>query len=144
MKLIKLCILSLLIAQSASAEIVKNSKNTLKDTKTNYIWQDTKETKTNKRTFSEAVEYCKNLELDGRKSWELPGFMELFSIIDTKRYNPSISKSFKNITPKDYWTTKTFGNATSNEAFVVNFVSGAFNRVKMNTKSFVRCYQKTQ
>jgi len=124
--------------------MLKNSANTIKDTKTNYIWQDTKETKTLKMNFNQAIDYCKLLEVDGIKSWELPGFVELFSIIDTRAYNPSISKQFQNIVPKDYWILKKFGNGSSNEAFVVNFVNGAFNRQSMDNLSYVRCYKKNK
>lgn len=142
MKQLNILILSLCLAYTASADIVNNSANTLKDTKTNYIWQDTKDVKTTKRSFEEALAYCKSLELDGLKSWKLPGFVELFSIIDTKVYNPSISVNFKYVLPNNYWSSKTFGHGTSKEAFVVNFLSGAFNREKMDKKFYVRCYKK--
>jgi hypothetical protein len=139
MKLLNILILSLCMAYSVSADIVKNSANTMKDTKTNYLWQDTKDVSTTKRNFTDAVDYCKNLELDGHKSWELPGFMELFSIVDTKVYNPTISGNFKYVVAQNYWTSKTFANATSKEAFVINFISGAFNREKMGELFYVRC-----
>ncbi len=142
MKQIHILIFALLFSSIMSAQIVKNTANTKKDTKTNYIWQDTKEVQTKRRTFQEATEYCKNLELDGLNSWEVPGFVELFSIIDTKRYNPSISKKFEYVVAKDYWISKTFGNASSKEAFVVNFTGGAFNRKKMDKLSYIRCYIK--
>ena len=142
MKLLNIFIFSLFITYGVNADIVKNSTNTLKDTKTGYIWQDTKEAASKKRTFDEAISYCKKLKLDGIDSWELPGFVEMFSIVDTKAYNPCISKKFKNIVPKDYWISKRFANGTSNEAFVVNFVSGAFNREKMDKAFYVRCYRK--
>ena len=143
MKLLNIFILSLFIVYSANADIVKNSENTIKDTKTNFLWQDTKDVTTTKKSFEEAVGYCKSLELDGHKSWELPGFVELFSIIDTKLYNPSISKNFKFVLADNYWSSKTFGHATSKEAFVVNFMSGAFNREKMDGSFYVRCYKKS-
>jgi hypothetical protein len=142
MKRLKIFVLSLFVACSVNADIVKNSKNTIKDTKTNYLWQDTKEVSTSKKTFEDAVSYCKNLELDGYKSWELPGFVELFSIVDTKVYNPTISESFKYVVSDNYWSAKTFGHATTKEAFVVNFLSGAFNREKMDETFYVRCYKK--
>ncbi|MDA3909447.1 MAG: DUF1566 domain-containing protein [Sulfurimonas sp.] len=144
MKLLNILILSLCMAYSVSADIVKNSANTMKDTKTNYLWQDTKDVSTTKRNFTDAVDYCKNLELDGHKSWELPGFMELFSIVDTKVYNPTISGNFKYVVAQNYWTSKTFANATSKEAFVINFISGAFNREKMGELFYVRCYKKSK
>ncbi|EQB39236.1 hypothetical protein M947_07130 [Sulfurimonas hongkongensis] len=142
MKRLKIFILSLFIACGVNADIVKNSTNTIKDTKTNYLWEDTKEASTTKRTFDDAVNYCKNLELDGHKSWELPGFVELFSIVDTKVYNPTISENFKYVVSENYWSAKTFGHATTKEAFVVNFLSGAFNREKMDKTFYVRCYKK--
>lgn len=142
MKQLKVFILSLFIVSSANAEIIKNSENTVKDTKTDYIWQDTKEVATTKRTFYDAVEYCKNLELDGHRSWQLPGFVEIFSIVDTKVYNPTISESFKHVVSDNYWSAKEFGHATTKEAFVVNFLSGAFNREKMDDAFYVRCYKK--
>ena len=142
MKLLKLLILSLSVMTMTQADIVNNSANTLKDTKTGYIWQDTKDATTQKRTFDDAVGYCKKLNLDGIDSWELPGFVEMFSIVDTRAYNPCISKKFKHIVPKDYWISKVFANGSSREAFVVNFVSGAFNREKMDKAFFVRCYKK--
>ncbi|WP_373004463.1 DUF1566 domain-containing protein [Sulfurimonas sp.] len=142
MEQLKIFILSLCIVLSANADIVKNSANTIKDTKTNFLWQDTKDVSTTKRTFEDAVGYCKNLELDGHKSWELPGFLELFSLVDTKVYNPTISENFKYVVSDNYWSSKTFGHASSKEAFVVNFLSGAFNREKMDDTFYVRCYKK--
>jgi len=143
MRPLNLLILSLSLTSAITADIVKNSDNTLKDTKTNLIWQNTKDATSTKRTFKDAVSYCKNLELDGHKSWELPGFLELFSIVDTKVYNPTISKEFTHVVSDNYWSAKTFGHASSQEAFVVNFLSGAFNREKMDDKFFVRCYKKS-
>ncbi|MFT5836224.1 MAG: hypothetical protein ACI9RG_001123 [Sulfurimonas sp.] len=143
MQLLKILILSLCLAYTASADIIKNSDNTLKDTKTNLIWQDTKDVSTIKRTFKDALSYCENLELDGKKSWKLPGFMDLFSLVDTKVYNPTISKEFKFIASDNYWISKTFGNASSQEAFVINFLSGAFNREKMSEEFYVRCYKNS-
>ena len=143
MKLLNILILSLFITLSVNADIVKNSANTIKDTKTNYLWQDVKDVSSTKRSFEDAVAYCKNLELDGYKSWELPGFMPLFSIVDTKAYNPTISKSFKFVVSDNYWSSKTFGHASSQEAFVINFLSGGFNREKMDELFYVRCYKKS-
>ena len=143
MKRLNILILSLFISLSVNADIVKNSASTIKDTKTNYLWQDTKDVSITKRSFKDAVGYCKNLDLDGYKSWELPGFVELFSIVNTKVYNPTISENFKFAVSDNYWSSKTFGHASSNEAFVVNFLSGAFNREKMDQEFYVRCYKKS-
>ena len=142
MKQLKTLVVLLCMVYSANADIVKHTENTKKDTKTNIVWQDTKDVTSTRRSYEDAKSYCANLKLDGINSWKVPGFLELFSIVDTKAYNPTISKTFEHIVSKNYWTTKTFGHGTSQEAFVVNFLSGAFNREKMDQKFFVRCYSK--
>lgn len=142
MKIFK-ALLFLTLFSFSNAEILKNSESTLKDTKTDFLWQDSKDATTLRMSFSKAQEYCKNLELDGYKGWQMPGFLELFSLVDTKAYNPTLSKEFKYFVSDNYWTSKTFGHGTSGEAFVINFLSGAFNRELMEDKFYVRCYKKT-
>lgn len=126
---------------TANAQITKVSENIIKDTKTNFLWQDSKETKTQKRNFEDSVEYCTNLEIDGEKNWKMPNFLALFSIVDPKVYNPTINKEFKHVSSDNYWSSKTFSHGMSGEAFVVNFLSGAFNRELMDDKFYVRCYK---
>lgn len=126
----------------ANAELVNESKNTLKDTKRNFLWQDDKSTTTEKMNFQDASKYCKNLKVDDITDWELPGFLELFSIVDPKSYNPTLSKKFKNFVNDNYWSGKKFGHGTSTEAIVINFKSGAFNRELMVDEFYVRCYKK--
>lgn len=126
----------------SNAQMIKQSESIIKDTKTNFLWQDTKEVNTEKRTFDAAQEYCKNLELDGHKGWAMPDFMELFSLVDTKSYNPTLAKEFKYSVSDNYWTNKTFGHGVSGEAFVINFLSGAFNRELMSDEFYTRCFKK--
>lgn len=124
-----------------NAQMLKQSESTIKDDKTNLLWQDTKEVNSIKRDFEEAQKYCQNLELDGQKGWEMPNFLELFSIVDSKSYNPTLDKEFKFFISDNYWSNKTFGHGASGEAFVVNFLSGAFNRELMVDKFYVRCFK---
>ena len=140
MKILNLLFLASLLTYS-NADLVRVGDDIIKDTKTNFLWQDTKEVKTEKRDYKEANDYCKNLEIDGNKNWNVPTFVAAFSIVNTKVYNPALSKEFKNFVSDNYWTTKTFGHGTSGEAFVVNYLSGAFNRFSMEDKFYVRCYK---
>ena len=80
----------------SNAQMIKESASILKDSKTNLLWQDTKEGTIIRRDFLEAQDYCKNLELDGYKNWQMPNFLELFSIVDTKSYNPTLPKEVLN------------------------------------------------
>ncbi len=123
------------------AQLIKEG-NIVKDTKTNLLWQDSKESKTLKVTWKEGQNYCKNLKLDGITGWKMPGFVELFSLVDTKVYNPTLSKTFQYFEAKNYWITKVFSHGVSNEAFVIDFKGGAFNRKKMDKKFNIRCYKK--
>ena len=141
MKLIKTLIFSSLLTFS-NATMIKQSNNIIKDTKTNYLWQDDQSVKTLKMSFHEAANYCKNLSIDNVSDWELPGFLELFSIVNAKVYNPTLSKEFKNFVSDNYWSAKMFGHGTSTEAIVINFKSGAFNRELMVDEFYVRCYKK--
>ena len=137
MKLLYAFILLLSMVYNANAELIKSSQGVIKDTKTNYLWQDTKEVSEVKRNFVDAVKYCKNLELDGEKSWEVPGFMELQSIVDPRAYKPAISKKFNFVVSDKYWTSKHFGDIGNKHAYVVNFSSGSFNRERAHYVFFV-------
>jgi hypothetical protein len=123
------------------AQLIKEG-NIVKDTKTNFLWQDSKESKTLKVTWKEGQKYCQNLTLDGMKGWTMPGFAELFSIVNTKLYNPTLSKAFEHFETKDYWTTKMYSHGVNNQAFVIEFKGGAFNRKDMDSKFNIRCYKK--
>lgn len=138
MKILK-ALLFLTLITYLNAQLVKESVSTITDTKTNLLWQDEKDINSEKRTFDEALNYCSNLEIDGYKNWQLPSFLELFSIVDTKSYNPTLPKEFNHFVSDNYWTNKTFGHGASGEAFVVNFLSGAFNRELMADKFYTRC-----
>ena len=59
----------------SNAQMIKESEFILKDSKTNLLWQDTKEGTVIKRDFLEAQNYCQNLELDGYKNWQMPNFL---------------------------------------------------------------------
>ena len=137
-------LLVLLFATFLNAELLQINKNIIKDNKTNFLWEDTLDVKTTKRNFNDAVKYCEELKINNEENWMLPDFLALFSIVNTKVYNPTLSKEFKFFVSDNYWTSKTFGHAKSGEAFVVNFLSGAFNREVMDDKFYVRCYKKAK
>ena len=140
MKILKALLFTGLLTY-ANAAFIQHSENIIKDDKSNFLWQDSTDVKTKRVNFKEALKYCKNLTLDGQTGWEMPGFGEMFTIVNFKRYNPTLPNEFKNFLPENYWTTKIFSHGVSNEAFVVYFLSGAFNREKMDQKFFVRCYK---
>lgn len=140
MKLFNIFIFALFFTL-ANASFIQESKNIIKDTKANFLWQDSIDVKTNIFTYKEASTYCKNLKLDGKNNWKVPGFLELFSLVNTKSYNPTAFKEFSNIKADNYWTSKVFSHSASDEAFVIDFKSGAFNRKNQSDKFYIRCYK---
>ncbi|MBT5934648.1 DUF1566 domain-containing protein [Sulfurimonas sp.] len=84
----------LLIIISTSVLI---SAEVFKDLSTGLIWEDSYATQGIKKDLSEAKVYCKELKLDGKSDWRLPNIKELYSIVDTNKFNPSIKNGFKNI-----------------------------------------------
>lgn len=136
---ISIVLFCMLFTISVNGDFINKGQNIIQDNKTNFLWQDTKEVKTIKMNFNTAVSYCKNLDLDGIKGWELPNLKQLFTIVNTKEYNPTIYKEFKNITPDTYWTTKLFSRGASNDAYTITFKTGSLYRRNMDDKFFVRC-----
>ncbi len=61
-------------------------------------WQDNKDTKTIKKDWQGAKDYCSNLTLNGKSDWRLPNRFEL-------QYALKIKNKFKNNQFADYWSS---------------------------------------
>lgn len=90
---------------------VVNSNEVVIDHVTGLMWQ--REDDGVKRTWSEAVDYCENLNWAGYSDWRLPTKKELLGIMNYGGFGPSIDTSFFPYShgPEDlYWsgTTLTF------------------------------------
>jgi len=114
------------------------SGNIVTDSITRLEWQDN--TPSSPMVWEEAILYCENLVLDKYNDWRLPNIRELTSLVDEKRFDPSISPIFKNISSISYWTS-TSAATQYNFAWRVYFRSGYLYTVRKST-SFggnVRC-----
>ena len=119
------------------------SAEIFKDTKTGLIWQDNKAAKTVEKDWSGAKRYCRNLSLDGKSDWRLPDIKELQSIVDIKKYNPTIKNGFKNVASRYYWSSSPYVSYDSN-AWYVFFLSGSTDRSDKSDKYYVRCVRGRQ
>ena len=80
-------------------------------------WQDDYDTKTIKRNWQDAENYCNNLILDGKNDWRLPNVEEF-------KYAYKIENNFKNIFYSyPYWSSSSNVSYDSN-AWVVYFDDG--------------------
>jgi len=90
---------------------------------------------------SEAVNYCKNLTLEGKDDWRLPTPEELGTIIDFGQYNPAIDSNFKSPggTKQEFWT-QTYLSSSSDQKKIwyVDFKTGK-TVTGENTGRYVRC-----
>jgi hypothetical protein len=76
-------------------------------------------------TWDEAKAYCASLVLAGLSGWRLPAVMELSTIIDFTRQNPSLDvKAFPNVGSRMFWTSSPFAGSSS-YAWRVDFLRGS-------------------
>ena len=102
-------------------------------------------------TWDEAESYCASLVLGGLSGWRLPGWMELFTILDLTTdwtSSPINQTIFPNTPTEAYWTSSLFLGISSSAMFV-SFGSATVspncigpNRVRCVRGS--RCYPTTR
>jgi len=109
----------------------------------NLLWQDTRESKTIKRSFADSDAYCDNLSLAQYGSgWRIPTTKELASLINLSNDNPAVANVFVNSAYNDaYWTNDQQAKLESSQ-WNINFKDGVINLSGKNHASFnqyVRC-----
>ena len=113
--IVLLCVITGLL----SADFIRNSDQTVTDTKTCLMWQDDEDAKTVRKTWLDAIDYCENLTLGGYNDWRLPNYNELQSIIDYSRGNLLIDPIFQNVISGAYWSSTTSVHNPHNAWYVV-------------------------
>lgn len=108
--------------------INKNSKEQLRDTKTNLIWQENDTYQ--EMNWTKAISYCEDLVHDSYSDWRLPKIEELNSIVSEISLEDSESSYF--------WSSTTFAGGNI-FAWHADLKSGYVNiNVKKDTDK-VRC-----
>ncbi len=88
---------------SPSAVNYSVTSETTTDETTHLVWQ--KSAVSPRRTWQQAHDYCDTLTLANQTDWRLPKRIELWSIVDFGRSNPSInSVAFPQTPPALFWT----------------------------------------
>jgi hypothetical protein len=75
------------------------------DRETGLVWEKSPDTAT--RNWEQALLYCYNKEVGGRKGWRLPTIEELASLVDTTQSNPALPSGhpFVNVQSGLYWSS---------------------------------------
>jgi Protein of unknown function (DUF1566) len=104
---------------------------------TGLIWQRTLTDKFYK--FQDAERQCDGLDLAGHRDWRLPSRIELVSLLDTTRIQPSIDMDAFPNTPIDWFWTSSLAADNPSAAWYVYFYFGYPKTDDMSNSFSVRC-----
>ena len=96
------------------------------DKETGLVWE--KSPDTNARTWTEAIYYCYNKTVGGRKGWRLPTVDELASLVDPTQTDPALPSGhpFVNVQSGSYllyWSSTEYAG-TPDSAWLVYMANG--------------------
>jgi hypothetical protein len=95
-------------------------------------------------SFADAERSCDRLRLAGHDDWRLPSRIELVSILDTTRIQPSIDAQAFPGTPSDWFWTSSVAASDPNAVWYVYFYFG-YPRTDDKSNHFsVRCVRPTK
>ncbi len=106
------------------------------DQVTGLMWQ--RQDDGNTYTWSEAGDYCSNLQLGGYSDWRLPTAVELTSIVDNGTSDPALKSVFTNPVSSSYWSSTTDAN-DPDYAWSVLFNNGYVDYYYKSGSQSVRC-----
>ena len=142
--LIMIGLSSLSMAQEAPRFTKANGIVT--DSKTTLEWQDDYSDNGDSIKFAkwtDAIDYCEGLTLNGQSDWRLPNKKELLSIVDYGTYSPAISSVFEKTTSDYYWSSTTSADYPRYVWFV-NFGNGSTLDGHKSANAPVRCVRAGQ
>lgn len=120
------------LSRDGSSEVVTDRENKL-------VWQDNSAVIEVQLSQPEAMEYCKNLRLEGRNTWRLPTPEEFTTIVDKKNTLNYIAKAFKYNAPDGYWSDYVHWRTLWFYADYMHFISGTLYYDNKLKKKYVRC-----
>jgi hypothetical protein len=111
--------------------------DTVTDSVTGLTWQ--RDFSASTLSWAEAQSYCDDLVLAGNFDWRLPTVLELISIVDNGRMNPSIDTAAFPATPMwSFWSSSPYA-PIKEDAWLVDFADGHPSHYGRWYGSKVRC-----
>ena len=115
------------------------ASDVLVDAKTGLMWQDNSSVKYTKKDWQGALDFCDNLQLDGKKDWRLPNIKELINVVHLSEGNPAIKNRFKNLGGSGYYWSATAHESSEEFAWMMNFKRG-YEYINYKTyERYIRC-----
>ena len=134
--------------QTTRGAYVDNNNGTITDRSTGLTWQqNTADTNNDgsitsehypagdEKKWPDALAWCETSTFAGYSDWRLPNVRELFSLVDTTTYDPSIHYTFQ-CEVDSYWSATGKDNSY---VWVVNFNSGNTDQLGESNYSLLRC-----
>ena len=129
--IIGMLFLSMTYAVTTSTEVVVDSKTKLE-------WQNEAVNKTESKSWQESINYCQNLNLDGKDDWRLANINELKSLIDYDTNTLLIVSALRETTSDTYWSSTTYPK-DSTKSFFVDFFTGTMQSNDKQASTHFRC-----
>jgi len=118
---------------------VDNGDGTVLDLVTGLVWEQSVPDIFNEMyTQADAVTACANLLTGGYPDWRLPTVIELLSITDWGRSNPSQNQTYFPLSGTVYWSSTPAAGMPGNGWVVSSYYGGADIGLS-STPQFVRC-----
>jgi hypothetical protein len=134
---------------------VNNWNGTITDTSTKLMWQEVssftvideesslfRDETAQYKSWKEANEYCKNLQLGKFNNWRLPTIKELLKLIDYKQISPAINIKFKHTVLSYYWSSTEYLTSPS-YVWCVNFYDGTVTHISKNKEYYIRAVRNS-
>ena len=130
----------IIVSGILQADFSRSTSGVVTDNVTLLEWQD--DVSSTRMTWQESIDYCEALSLD-EGGWRLPTRKELVGIVDYGRKNPAINPTFENTVSRNYWSSTTVANNTSDAWGVYFYVGSQYDGAKTNN-NYVRCVRAGQ
>ena len=123
--------LSITYAVTTNTEVVVDNKTKLE-------WQNEAVNKTENKSWQGAINYCQNLNLDGKDDWRLANIKELKSLIDYDTNTLLIVSTLRETTSDTYWSSTTYPKDSEKSLFV-DFSTGIIQFDYKRGSTHFRC-----
>jgi hypothetical protein len=131
--IVVMLLLSITYAVEISTDVVFDSKTKLE-------WQNEAVNKIETKSWEDAISYCENLDLDGKRDWRLPNINELQSLIDYGTFSPAIVSVLKDTTVNShYWSSTTSVDSIEDAMYVHFYIGSFYYKDKSSNSNYVRC-----
>lgn len=133
----------ILLTSLLASSLLFGATSKLDDT-TGLVWQDNDGMTKEQKSYDQALEYCKNLTLDGFDDWRVPTIKEFYTIVDLRFDRPALKRGFEMRIDDKFWTANLFAGNSKKEAWRINMSYGEAEAYSKSRSYFVRCVRGTR